>query len=493
LNRIVDNFKRLLRDEPRRPLIHLPLPGITLTAEDLWNASLLQRTRLEQLAVTSEHLMIYAAGNRPELIGLWLACGCLGIALMPVDAGTTAGEIGALASRFGATAVIVADTMPGLEGVGNVEPYVQGLLFLRPHGVLPAPDMYRGATVLKLTSGSTGLPRAAFNTDEQLVHDAEHITTAMDIRAADCQMVAIPLSHAYGIGSLVLPLLLHGTSIVLRETFVPTRFTADARAYGARVFPGVPFIFEHFAAHLSPGAWPPQLERLISAGARLDLAPVRAFYSSFGVKIHSFYGTTETGGITFDDTSAIHDHATVGRALPDVTVSLFPEDGAPDNGGRVHVASDAVASGYAGGEPFDTGLAPVGFLTGDVGRFDDRGHLVLTGRVSSFINVAGRKVQPEEVETVLLSMPGIVDARVLGAPDPARGQQIVACVVAPGVDPGALEVRQFCAARLAPYKIPRTVVVLDRIPLTDRGKTDRRRLESAVEEHLRGTSDTGVL
>jgi len=144
-----------------------------------------------------------------------------------------------------------------------------------------------------------------------------------------------------------------------------------------------------------------------------------------------------------------------------------------------------VVSGYAGGEPFGNGGTENGFLTGDLARLTERGHLVITGRVSWFVNVAGRKVQPEEVEEVLRSMPGIDDVRVIGVPDPLRGEQIVACIVARGGAPGALQVRHFCAARLAPHKIPRTLVVLDHIPLTERGKTDRRRLNALVEGHLR--------
>jgi long-chain acyl-CoA synthetase len=316
----------------------------------------------------------------------------------------------------------------------------------------------------------------------------------MDIRPEDCQMAAIPLTHAYGIGNLVLPLLLNGTAIVLRDAFVPQQFTADAARYGARVFPGAPFMFEHFSAHLQPGAWPRGLDALISAGARLAPETVRAFHGSFGVKIHSFYGTSETGGITYDDSSDIRDDTSVGRPMPGVTVTLVPEEEAPTGGGRVVVAGNAVATGYAGGERFETEGAGRRFLTGDLGRFDARGHLILTGRLSAFINVAGRKVQPDEVERVLRSMPAVADVRVLGIDDPVRGQQVVACIVpAAGHDVSMLRVRQFCAPRLAPHKIPRVVVALDRIPLTERGKTDRRRLETVVTERLRGTSGTAVL
>lgn len=490
---LLEGFRRLLRDRPRRPLVHLPLTGATLTAGQLWELAAAQRSRLERLGLGPDDLLIYAGGNRPDAIAVWLALGSLGMALMPVEAGTTVPELRTLAARFGARALVVPDAAGGLSALGEVAPFTPGLAIVQPRGVVPAPHLYAGAAVLKLTSGSTGEPRATFTTDAHLANDAAHVIAAMDIRPADRQMAAIPLTHSYGIGNLVLPLLLQGTAIVLRDGFVPHQFAADARAAGARLFPGVPFMFDHFCAHLPPGAWPPGLTSLISAGARLEASTVHAFHGSFALKIHSFYGTTETGGIAFDDTSDLDVEGIVGRAMPGVSIALRPEDGLPPGVGRVHVSSDAVARGYAGGEPFETGGLGEGFLTGDIGRFTDGGQLVLTGRLSAFINVAGRKVQAEEVEAVLRSMPGIEDVRVVGAPDPARGQQIVACIVAPGGDPGALRIREFCAARLAPHKIPRTIVRLDAIPLTERGKTDRRRLEAAVAMRLTGAPGSGVL
>ena len=127
-----------------------------------------------------------------------------------------------------------------------------------------------------------------------------------------------------------------------------------------------------------------------------------------------------------------------------------------------------------------------GFLTGDYGAWDARQRLTLRGRVSAFVNVAGRKVRPEEVEQVLRSMPGVADVRVLAAPDARRGQQIVACIVADAGDDriSTLRVRQFCAARLAAHKIPRTILFLGAMPLTVRGKTDRAALEDLVRARL---------
>ena len=489
---ILQRFARIRRDTPDRPLIHLPLLNCVVTAQALWEQGDHQRRLLERAGACAGDLVVYAAGNKPELFGAWIACRLIGAALLAVDAGTTIPELAAIAERLGTDHAILPHTMRAAE-LGEASPYMPELLHVTPRRSSTARHRYEGAAVLKLTSGSTGLPRATFTTEQQLVEDTTHITTAMDVGPDDCQMAAIPLSHAYGIGNLVVPLLIQGTAIVLRESFVPHLVVSDAAAYRARVFPGVPFMYEHFKNHLSPGAWPRCLDRLISAGARLESSTTRGFHASFGLKIHSFYGTSETGGIAFDDSADLAEAGRVGRPMPGVSITLRPEEGAPVGAGRLLVASSAVSSGYVGEEQPDDGFTAEGFLTGDFGRFDAHGQLILSGRASSFINVAGRKVQPEEVEAVLREMPGIADVRVLGMRDAARGEQIVACIVADGDAPDALKVRRFCAARLAPHKIPRTTITIDRIPLTERGKTDRRSLQQIVDERLRESPGAGVL
>jgi acyl-CoA synthetase (AMP-forming)/AMP-acid ligase II len=493
LSEIVQRFERIRRDTPDRPLVHHPATGATFTAENLWNAAAQYRTQLAALGLDREHLIVLIAGNRPAAVSLWLACRQLEVAVMPVDAGTPAAEVRALADRFGASVAILPVTFGGIEELGEICHFSTDLIAIRLAGITPRPQIYRGAAALKVTSGSTGLPKATFTREAQLVADTEHITTAMGIRPGDRQMAIIPLSHAYGLGNLLMPVLLQGTAIVLREAFVPQQFLADARTWDARVFHGVPFMFAHFVSSAEGLSWPSGLSRLISAGAPLDRATAAGFARTFGVKIHSFYGTTETGGISFDDSPDVAGEPTVGRAMPGVTITLRPEDGAPVDSGRVHVAGEAVSSGYAGLTAGQEGFVDDGFLTGDFGRFNSCGQLILTGRASSFINVAGRKVQPEEVEAALRSMPAIVDVRVMGVTDAIRGQHVAACVVTRHDAVTDAAIRQFCASRLTAHKVPRTIVRLDRIPLTERGKTDRVKLAELVREFLDRTTESGVL
>ena len=106
---------------------------------------------------------------------------------------------------------------------------------------------HSGLSLFKLTSGSSGLPKAVGVPPAVMISDTEQITEALGIRPSDTQIATIPLSHAYGFGNLVLPLFWLGTSIVLHEAFVPQAVMANARTYHARVMPGVPFMFQHFA------------------------------------------------------------------------------------------------------------------------------------------------------------------------------------------------------------------------------------------------------
>ncbi len=464
MSEIVACFEMVRSSAPDRTLIYMPATGAEWSADHLWQAHQRYAERLTQMGVGSGDLVVSAAGNSAASVAILLACRAVDAAVLPADSGTAPNELLALAQRFGARALLLP--------AGAA------------HDLSPGPETtrrrYPGAAVLKLTSGSTNVPKAAIVSEAQLIADSARIAAAMNVMPSDVQMATIPVSHAYGLGNLIVPLLLQGTRLVLRDSFVPQQLLGDAGRYRARVFQGVPFMFHYFLLMPSTVEWPRSLTSLISAGAPLQPETVRGFHERFALKIHSFYGSSEAGGIAFDADDEIDGSGTVGAPLPDVTVTLRDTE---DVKGRIHVASNAVASGYADGP--DDAFADGGFLTGDCGRWDAGGRLLLAGRVSSFVNVAGHKVRPDEVEEVLRAMPGVADVRVIGADDSRRGEQIVACIVAEhaGSIP-ALAVRRFCAARLAPYKVPRAVVFVGTIPTTARGKVDRAAIADLVRAQL---------
>jgi acyl-CoA synthetase (AMP-forming)/AMP-acid ligase II len=471
VSEIVQRFARIARDQPDRPLIYAAATNEVITASALWHAHLELRKRLSATGLQPDQLVVSAAGNRPASISLFLACLALRTPLMPVDAGSTPTEILEFAERFSASAIVL--------------PKGTDLEIVRHDG---DPLDYRQAALLKLTSGSTGLPKATLAAEYHLIADGERIIEAMGIAPIDIQMAAIPLSHAYALGVIVMPLVTQGTAMVLREPFIPQQFLLDGRRFQTRVFPGVPYMFNYFVANPPEDGWPPCLQLLISAGARLDPKTVDDFRARFGIKIHSFYGASETGGIAYDAGDAPSRDGDVGTLMPRVTVSVRPDEAAPPGSGRILVRSASVALGYLGNpdeenDPFIDG----GFLTGDYGLVDESGRLTLSGRASVAVNVAGRKVHPAEVERVLRGMAGIDDVCVIAAPDRRRGQQIVACV-ATEKSLSAMEVRQFCAASLAPYKLPRLIIFLRSLPTTSRGKIDHATLLALALEQLNSST-----
>jgi long-chain acyl-CoA synthetase len=344
-----------------------------------------------------------------------------------------------------------------------------------PTGIPPAAAAAPGAALVKLTSGSSGLPRGVLVSTQNLLEEARILCGAFAISPATRSFAVLPLSHSYGFGNLVLPLLTQGSPFVLGSPFEPRRTLRELADSGAEVLPGVPFLFDLWTRIEDPLPVPPQVRLLLSAGTALAPRIARRFVERFCRRIATFYGTTETGPVAFgpEPEETPDGVLTVGTPMPGVTVALRPGDGAQEAAsGRVEVRSAAVALGYLP-EP-EPGLGGGRFLADDVGRFAADGSLVLIGRESRKIHVAGKKVQPEEVERVLCAVPGVREALVFGARRNESTEEVVALVVAEeaGRAIGAGELREACRARLSPHKVPRRVVSVARIPVTARGKVD---------------------
>lgn len=473
----VEAVRRRAHDTPDAPLIDAPAEHRVVTAQRLAGDGAATAAALRAAGIGPGHVVAAHVGNRSGYFSLLLGCLDVGAALLPIDGSAPAAEAAAVADRFGAAAMVVP-----AEARAAVGAPIAGELRLERRADPPSPIAGpRGEplAMLKLTSGSTGVPKATLTTEAQLAADGRALAQVMGIRPDDWHVGVIPVSHSYALGNIVVPLLLQGTAVILRDGFAPAHVFDDAVRRRARIFSGVPFMYERLLALLREGrTWPSSLETLISAGAPLDPAIAREVADRTGRRIQSLYGTSETGGIAFDVAPEAGE-VSMGPPVPGVTLEFRPDDGAAPGTGRIHVRGPAVSCGYAGGDG-GTAFVDGGFLTGDLGGLDARGRLRLTGRVSAFVNVAGRKVQPEEVERVLRSHPGVADARVFGMPDAQRGERLAACVVPRGPGLGIVALRAFCADRLAAYKIPRALVLVPALPRDERGKVNRRALEALV-------------
>src|SRR5206468_2006585 len=200
------------------------------------------------------------------------------------------------------------------------------------------PTLPTESRLIKLTSGSTGLPKGIVTSDANLIADCTSICASMDIRADDVSFGAIPMSHSYGFSNLVMPLVVQGTAIVISNQYLPQSVIDLCNRYSCSIAPLIPMVFEHLSnLPLDDGMFA-TARTFLSAGAPLPPATSRRFRERFGASIHSFYGCSECGGITYDREGAAAERGTVGAPMDGVEISL--------RGSRVIVNSNAVALGY---------------------------------------------------------------------------------------------------------------------------------------------------
>lgn len=318
------------------------------------------------------------------------------------------------------------------------------------------PARRRDLALIKLTSGSTGVPRARVFTHAQMIADGAQVCSSMGIREADLNLAVIPLGHSYGLGNLVVPLLARGTPLLCCASPLPQALAADCARWRPTVFPAVPTLLRALVrAEVEPAALA-GLRLVISAGALLDPEIAQAFAGRFTRRIHSFYGSSETGGITYDRTGEV---ALTGRSV-----------GTPMDGVRLHVR--------AGGRLTVESPAVMGaghFSPPDRAALTPTGELVLLGRVGRAVKIAGRRLDLGEVERALLGVAGVRGACACAHPD---RPDALAAVVATDLSPAAL--RTALAATTAGWKIPERLVVVAELPVTARGKPDRAALRALV-------------
>lgn len=391
--------------------------------------------------------------NSADFVAAILAAAKLDLVIVPIDRDATPNEVATILGHFAVRSLISRGSPSRLAGQ-------------RTRPTLP-PE----ARLIKLTSGSTGLPKGIVTSEANLIADCTSICASMDIRADDVNFGAIPMSHSYGFSNLVMPLLVQGTPVVISNQYLPQSVIDLCNQYECTVVPLIPMVFEHLsnlprerqvALPGDDGTFT-TARTFLSAGAPLPAATSRRFRERFGAPVHSFYGCSECGGITYDRRGAAVERGSVGTAMEQVELSI--------DTARLIVRSDSVALGYLHDVSTFHPFEPRTFVTDDLAEIVD-GEVVLTGRASDLINTAGKKVNPREVEQVILQLDGVREVKVYGAPAGARGDVVAAAVVG---DPGITreQVRVHCAARLSAHKVPRIVKLIEQLPVDERGKVKR--------------------
>lgn len=429
----------------------------------------------------------------PEALLLYLACLRAGLVYLPLNSAYQQGEVGYFLENAEPGAVIAQPrSLPWLEPIAAARG-IRHVYTLDEHGggtfvAAARTASTKFATVARsadelaailYTSGTTGRSKGAMITHRNLASNARVLHEYWKFGPDDILVHMLPLFHVHGLFVACHCVLMNGTAMRFHARFDARGAIAD---FGrSAVFMGVPTFYTRLLAEEG-------LTRAACAGMRLFVsgsAPLAAethaeFEARTGHRILERYGMTETGMITSNPFIGERRPGTVGFPLPGTSVRVVGDDGTPCAAGEVghiQVKGDNVLPGYwRMPEKNKEEYTPDGyFRTGDVGSFSADGYLSIVGRSKDLIITGGYNVYPKEVELAIDEMPDVLESAVIGVPHSDFGEAVTAVVVPrPGRQPATEgEVIAWLRSRLANFKVPKRVFVVDELPRNTMGKVQK--------------------
>ncbi len=346
-------------------------------------------------------------------------------------------------------------------------------------------DGARQVAALLYTSGTTGTPKGVMLSHANVLFIARVSGALRALSPDDLVYAVLPVSHVFGLSSTCLGTLYAGGALMLVPRFTPEAL-ADALAGGVTVFQGVPAMYAKLVGHLDAAGLPlraPRLRYLSAGGAPLDIDWKRRVEARLGAVLNNGYGLTECAPTVSQ--TRIEDPRSddsIGPPLPGVEVKIAGARAAGEVG-EMLVRGPTLMLGYYR-DPAATAAAidAEGFFhTGDLGRYDADGNLFLVGRCKELIIRSGFNVYPPEIETALNACPGVLMAAVIGRPVDGNEEIVAFVEAAPGSGVTTAGLRAFLAGRLAPYKRPQHVFIVDQMPAAATGKIQKHRLLPLAE------------
>jgi long-chain acyl-CoA synthetase len=477
------NFADILRDTAQR---HGERPALVdgdrrLTWSELDQA--VDRTAQGYAAagLVPGYRVLLLVANSIDFVTSYLGILRAGLVAVPLNTGLTKPEVATVAAHSGARLAVAG---PGLadriEGVRTVAPGE-----LEGHVPLPPPIDPEALAVLLYTSGTSGDPRAAMLTHRALAANVHNLTELGEDRMGpeDVVLGVLPMFHAFGLNAVLGWAVATGAALVVEQRFDPEQTLGLVGKYGVTRLPLAPPALNALLARSDLSEALRSVKVVLTGASTLDPALADRFERASGLFVHQGYGLTEASpGVTTTLGEAEPKPGSVGRPLPNVELRIADEQGEDvegDDPGEILIRGGNLFSGYWP-DGVDGPDADGWYRTGDVGFLDADGDLFLVDRLRELIIVSGFNVFPSEVEDVLVGAPGIREAAVIGVPSEETGEAVKAFVVPlPDTAVDIEAVRAYADGRLARFKSPVEIDVVDHLPHSVTGKVAKGRLREA--------------
>jgi malonyl-CoA/methylmalonyl-CoA synthetase len=465
----------------RRSTVALEFNGRAFTFGDIDERSNRMSALLAGRGLRAGDRLCVHLANCLEMIDLFLACVKTGVIFVPINILYREREIGHILKDADPRAVVsAADDLPSTIPVwrpADLSAESDGCEPVRPamslDGDAPAALVY--------TSGTTGASKGAILTHNNFAANALNLLTCWQISPEDRFLLALPLFHVHGLGNGLHIWLISGCRMRLLERFEHQSAAGQFLDFRPTLFFGVPTIYTRLL-----NTPPEQAGRIgefmrlfVSGSAPLPAQVLEDFHRLFGHIILERYGMTETLMNMSNPYAGERRAGTVGLLLPGVSARLLDGEGNPapvGETGELYIRGPNVFAGYwRNPEATEKAFFEGYFRTGDLAARSADGYYILQGRRSDLIISGGFNIYPREIEELLLEQPSIAEATVVGLPDKIRGEVPVAYIVPRGpVDVQALEA--MCRASLASFKVPRSFIVVEKLPRTALGKVQKHQL-----------------
>jgi acyl-CoA synthetase (AMP-forming)/AMP-acid ligase II len=468
---------------------------------DLWRQVCAVAGYLRQAGIAPGDRVAVVLENSPEYVAVYYGALAAGAIAVGMNASARVRELSSWLTHCDARALFVDARHPDLqqlrEGAASATRVVvvdhtgkrgEWLEVLEAPPALPTTPSADDAAAILYTSGTTGRPKGVTLTHGNLSENAASIIEYLGLQPSDKVLNLLPFFYSYGSSVLHTHLAVGATLVVENHLVYPQRILArmaDERVTG---FPGVP---STFALLLQGGDFSrfdlTALRYLTQAGGAMPTPTVRRLCEALPqARLFVMYGQTEaTARLTYLPPDRLGDKlGSVGIPIPGVEIVVSDDDdrpAAPEVVGEVCVRGGNVMKGYFRDEEATRAVLRNGWLhTGDLGYLDTDGYLYLQGRRSDIIKSGAHRISPLDIEDVIVALPEVAEAAVVGVPDDVLGEAIKAVItLKPGATLDAMQVQRHCSEQLPRYKVPRTIEFASSLPRTSSGKIMRYQLTGA--------------